>query len=293
MEHNKIEGEKCHSVVWFSGLLKQRYPKTFSAIEIILSKQKINSRLLKGTNDIWCRDYLPVPNRNGGYVQFRFDPVYLRPKKYHNLRTDPCLVNPQLDLAIENSDLILDGGNVIRFGRVVVVTDVVLKDNPYWPSDLIIDEIKSRINVDRVIIIPRQPYDWTGHADGMVRLIDESHILVNDYEQENATFRRKLNKSLDDAGLIQITLPYGADYSNVDSNSASGTYINFLMIDNIILFPEFSLAEDPKARSVINDIYPGHEIFGIDCQSLSKEGGVLHCIGWVQGTELRIQGIKE
>jgi agmatine deiminase len=273
------------TVVWFSELLKTQFPLLYSEIAFILSNREIAIRTLKETNDIWCRDYLPVSDGRGGFVQFRFNPSYLNYKKYRHLITHPVPLHNQIGITPAISSLVLDGGNVVRSSKTVVMSDIVLKDNPGWSEVEIRNEIISRLNVGKVVILPHQSYDFTGHADGMVRLLDDKRILVNDYSKESKKFRKKVWHLLDNAELSPITFPYGMDYSYYDSKSAIGTYINFLIISNTILLPTFGLPEDDTAEKIIKENYPANEIVRINCRLLAKEGGVLNCIGWVQNVQ--------
>lgn len=266
--------------LWVSSLLPEKFPLIFKDITSILSGRNISIKQIYGTKDIWCRDYLPVPDSKGGYVQFRFDPGYLRYKKYSHLKSDPAALYDQLEISPMQSELILDGGNVIMCGNTIIVSDIVRKDNPKWSKEVIIKELKDTLKVKKVVMIPRQRWDFTGHADGMTRLIDEHHVLVNNYSKENVRFRNKLRHSFEKNCIVPITFTYGLDYSNKNTRSAVGTYINFLEVDNIILLPAFGIREDSQALSETHACFPGHEVYQIDCRSLAEEGGVLNCITW-------------
>jgi agmatine deiminase len=170
----------------------------------------------------------------------------------------------------------------VRVGKTIVITDVVKKDNPGWSDEAIKNELSNRLNVSKVVIIPRQPNDFTGHADGMVRLLDENLILVNEFSKEGVKFKSKLKKSLDEAGLTPVPFPYEMDYASKNNSTAVGTYINFLKIGNTILLPDFKLKEDDFAVSEIRNHYPGHDVFKIDSRLLAEGGGILNCVGWVE-----------
>ena len=65
-------------------LLTKRSVKT-----TILKKHDVEYRLLKGTKDIWCRDYMPIQTESGKLVQFRYDPSYLKgQKEWEDSRSD-------------------------------------------------------------------------------------------------------------------------------------------------------------------------------------------------------------
>jgi agmatine deiminase len=246
-----------------------------------LDRNSIQYKLLEGTKDIWVRDYLPVLDNTGGSVQFRFNPGYLRSKKYSHLVSDPEILWEQLGLKPSRSELIIDGGNIIMSQDTVITTDFVKKDNPAWTDTDIMEELKKKLKVNRVIIIPHQPHDFTGHADGMVRFIDSKRVLVNDYSGEKEKFRKALLNKTRNAGLGIIPFTYSPDYSPESVNSAKGTYINFLDTGKCILFPLFETETDENALREVTDYFPGHKIIGIESNEIASEGGVLNCIGWV------------
>ena len=65
-------------IVYLSELLATRYPETCKRLTDILNRHNVPFAFLKGTKDIWCRDYMPVQTPSGKLIQFRYDPSYLR-----------------------------------------------------------------------------------------------------------------------------------------------------------------------------------------------------------------------
>ena len=47
-------------IVYMSEVLKDKYPDTCKKLIGILDKHHVKYAFIKGTNDIWCRDYMPV-----------------------------------------------------------------------------------------------------------------------------------------------------------------------------------------------------------------------------------------
>ena len=84
------------NTVYFSDLLrtKSEFTSTCQTITDILDKHNINFHFLKGTKDIWAKDYMPIQTNNDRLVQFRYEPTYL--KEYLELQSDPkevCEIN--------------------------------------------------------------------------------------------------------------------------------------------------------------------------------------------------------
>lgn len=189
---------------------------------------------------------------------------------------------------IHYSDLILDGGKFIQCGSRAIITEKVLRANHDNNKNKdqnrkeLVETILRQLMLDEVILIPSQPYDWTGHADGMVRFVDERRLLVNDFSKESPSWKAKLARSLRGHGLEIITFPYVSteEKNQYGEYTARGCYINFLQIGNLIVLPQFDLPEDARAIEVTRQYFPSCTIETINCNEIAFEGGVLNCISW-------------
>ena len=54
---------------------------------------------------------MPVQIDKNDFVQFRYDPDYL--KNFEELKSDPLIINSQLGISFEVSEIILDGDNLV------------------------------------------------------------------------------------------------------------------------------------------------------------------------------------
>jgi agmatine deiminase len=130
-------------------------------------------------------------------------------------------------------------------------------------------------------VIPKEPGDVIGHADGMLRFVDAETVFVNDYSKVAPSFGRRLQSVLRRASLNWIELPYCPVAEETDGiSSAVGCYANFLMVRGLIILPTFGIAEDITARQVLVKRAPQFAIETSDCTKLAKEGGVLNCMTW-------------
>ena len=75
----------------------------------------------------------------------------------------------------------IDGGNIVRWYDAAIMTDEIYVENPGVERPRLRDRLRALLEVDRLILIPKEPYDKIGHADGMVRFVDSTTVLVNDY----------------------------------------------------------------------------------------------------------------
>lgn len=114
------------NTVYFSDkmLTDERFTETCNALTDILDKHSIKSDFLKSTNDIWCRDYMPIQIEKGKFVQFRYEPSYLKDEL--ELQSDPKKVNQANNIRPQYTKINLDGGNVVNWSDRAIITDRVL-----------------------------------------------------------------------------------------------------------------------------------------------------------------------
>lgn len=265
--------------VFISALLKDRYPELYTSIASILKEENIKLIELEHTKDIWCRDYMPVQVSADRFVQFKYDPDYLKSKKYRHLRSEQSDVLAPLGFNLQISDLIVDGGNIVRSESKVIMTNKIFTENKNRSKPDIIQEILTILALEEIIIVPKVPYDFTGHSDGMVRFVNNNTVLLNDFRKCHPAYFEKLKKSLTGNGLNIVLLPwYG--WKNDCDDEDTGDYINFLHVGNLIILPEFDPVTDAEAKAIIRHSYPGSKLAAVDGRLIAKEGGLLNCCTW-------------
>ena len=252
----------------------------FNQITLLLDTHKIAYQLLPNTKDIWARDYMPIQVNTHTFVAYVYQPDYLQEEK--NFITNADEVCKTLGIETIKTKLILDGGNVVKYQNKVILTDKIFSENKfqYTPSE-VIEEIKKALQVDTVIIIPWDTNEPYGHADGMVRFVDENTILTHGYYKTYSTeFQNKFYTALANFNLIAL------EYKVKKPNEAfNWGYINFLQTPEIILVPTFGIEEDAQALAQLGKAFPLYAerkmIFPIAMKSFVKKGGgALNCISW-------------
>ena len=262
--------------VYLSGVLRRaKYSAFRKRFEQKLKEHRIRYDFLRLTNDIWCRDYMPVQVLQNKFVQFEYDPVYLP-------WTDATKVCKDIDIEPKITDIKLDGGNVVKSRTKVIVTERMVRTNKrLYERKELIRQFKRLLAVKDVILIPECPTDPFGHADGMVRFCDgvkdERHVFVNDYGAEEAKLKKDLYAVLKGHGLIPIPMPYNPPEN--DGLSARGIYINYLQIGKTVFYPTYRLSSDKKAKKFFFE-YFGSNAVSVRADEIANEGGILNCIGW-------------
>ncbi len=276
--------EDAAQTVYMSALLASRYPAECKRLTDILNKHNIPFAFLEGTKDIWCRDYMPVQAPSGKFVQFKYDPSYLRTPEYADSRSDVKLVDELNDIHPVFSDINLDGGNVVMYGDKAIVTDRVFSENPDYDKERLVDELASLLECE-IVIIPayKETYDFTGHADGMMRFVDATTVLVNNLEQDFKYMKDSIVKAFDKANLKYINFPW-FEYKEKGSNdNAIGIYLNYLEVGNLIIMPVFGVPgnKDAEALAKLKEVFPDKTIETIDYNAIALTGGILNCTTWL------------
>jgi agmatine deiminase len=137
------------------------------------------------------------------------------------------------------------------------------------------------LEVDDPIVIPVEPGDEAGHADGVVRFLDGDLVVINDYSEVASSYGRHLKNVLRRARLEWVELPYRPEDASCDGMpSAVGCYANFLMVRGLIVVPAFGLPEDDIALRIIEEHAGPFAVASLGSRDLARRGGVLNCATW-------------
>ena len=271
--------------IYFAKKLKQDNPATFKEIINVLSSFDIKPHILPETKDIWARDFMPIQVTKDKFVEYRYDPDYLQGTIIgsRELKTYPDIVCDSIGLKTSKSDIILDGGNIVKSSNAVILTDKILEENKFhYKKKQLLDKLQEIFEVDNVILIPWD-YDCDyGHSDGMLRFINDETVLISGfYERADLDLKERMLKSLKKAKLNWEWLRC-YDKEEDEQNIA---YINFLQTKDLILIPKLNAKkEDNIAFEQISKYYPDYainkRIAQVDMTEIVQFGGALNCITW-------------
>lgn len=269
--------------IYISEWLKKDYKVVYAQLSSVLAELQITPQTLPYSNEVWCRDYMPVHVGEGRYVGFNFRPDYLWDKpSYRRYITRQDLATE--DLSIEFSDkvdLFLDGGNYVRCGNKVVMTDKIFSENPNWRPLAVLTRLEEAFQ-EEVVLLPWDMNEPYGHSDGMVAWLGENRILLNNYGQlekgMEKSFTKRITKILEHHfDIVELR------YDNITSPD-SWCYLNFLETDNAIILPALSenhdCENDQTAFSLFQSIFKEKKIKQVYARPLVKDGGALHCVTW-------------
>ena len=194
--------------VYIANSLK-RYPLVYHPLITNLKANGIEVEILDTLN-IWTRDYMPIQTRTG-FVKFKYKT--LKYEQYPQLRIDfdlPYRVSVIKRFSnLKYSDIILDGGNcqMNPEKNIAVITDALFKNNPEYEKEELINKLSELLDA-KIIIIPREPYDELGHADGIVKFISRHFIFLNVYNgKTESKYREEVEGILKSNGLEVAGFP--------------------------------------------------------------------------------------
>lgn len=264
-------------MLYFSSLLEtiDEYRPAGKRLFATLEAHGIPYGLMENTRDIWMRDFMPVRTRTGNYVSFRYEPSYLkeRPDLQTDFRRDMSGAFPFAPVVY--SHINLDGGNVVfsPSKTKAVISDRVFSENADQPRDALVEELE-RLLEAKVILIPSLPSDMTGHADGMVRFVDETTVVGNRTPYRFG-LEARIRKVLEKQGLRVVEFPYFGS----PKDSAAGCYLNFLETEQGVLLPVFGVEMDSEAVAAAESVFR-KPVIPVNINEVAEQGGVLNCISW-------------
>lgn len=269
--------------LYLSDLLPKEYPEFFKRFETVLNEVGIPFEFLSDTKDIWAVDYMPVQTRKNEFIQFRYEPDYLMDSKENRASiSDVSSICRAIGIKPVKSDVNLDGGNVTKWNDRVIMCEKVFDENPDLSEDELFDELLEYFNLkeENLHFVPWDEYDFTGHADGMVRFANANTLLVNDYSKEEPEFRNLFQEAIEATGLEAIVLPYEPE-DDPTLVSAVGLYLNYLEMEQAVIVPVFNLPSDAKAVEILTQVFKNKPVKPIECTELARKGGgILNCITW-------------
>ena len=249
--------------------------KCWKEIQFALEQSHIPYGLLTDTRDYWVRDVMPIQLSSDTYLQYVYAPDYLRNSDAY--RTDGVACFEELNFSDARrikTDVVLDGGNVIKCSDSVIMTDKVFYENRKYTKSVLMNELERCFGVE-LVVIPWDRYEPYGHADGMVRYLGDGRVLLANYGDFTPAFAEKLLKILSCRyEVAELRFPVSKP------STYNWAYINYLQVGEVILLPKLGVEEDEVAYEQFRSLCPQASIYQVDVKSLVRRGGVLNCVSW-------------
>ena len=189
----------------------------------------------------------------------------------------------------DHLDFVLEGGSIESDGKGTVFTTECCLMAPHRNQPLTKEEIEDRLKewlgAERIVWLQHGSLigdDTDGHIDTLVRICPEDTLLYTGGDKDHpdlALMEEELKNLRTMEGcpyrLLKLPLPQPI-FDNGDRLPA--TYANYLVLNGAILVPTYNQPDlDEEAMRIVGQAFPDREIVGIDCRTVIKQHGSLHC----------------
>lgn len=184
-------------------------------------------------------------------------------------------------------NFILEGGGVESNGVDTLLTTSTCMLNPNrnkeFSKEQITQKLKDFFGLKNIIYLNHGYLagdDTDSHIDTLARFIDEETIMYVKCEDETDEHYKELKLMEDELkqlnfNLIPLPFPTPIYFEN---ERLPATYANFLFVNGAVLVPVYGVKEDSEAISIFEQTFKNIDIIPIDCSTLIKQHGSLHCV---------------
>jgi agmatine/peptidylarginine deiminase len=245
------------------------------------------------TNDTWARDCSALSIKENDEIKlldFSFNAWGDKFESKKDNKMSQAIKN-HYSKKLWHVNFVLEGGAIESNGAGVILTTSTCQLNQNRNPNLNSIEITKKINETlgaTEILYLEHGYlagdDTDSHIDTLVRFIDEKTIMYvacEDKEDEHYKELKLMEKELQaiaikhNFSLIKLPLPH-AIYK--EDERLPATYANFLFVNGAILVPTYGVSEDEKAIQIFKQTFKDKDIIPINCSTLIKQHGSLHCV---------------
>nr|WP_226904992.1 agmatine deiminase family protein [Pedobacter schmidteae] len=294
MTKELVMGEKVHIVV-YDETEKERVAVLLTAADVALNN--VDFKVYR-TDDVWVRDNGPiyVKDKNGTlFIQDWGFNGWGKKAAYQNCNAIPAQIAK--DMGIQKVDLnatmINEGGSVEIDGHGVLMAckSSILNENrnPGMTQAQAEAIFSKNLGITKFIWLEgKAGLDITDmHIDGFARFANASTIITMnaddlDYWQVPAGDVQSLQAATNKDGVaytfVKVPLTKNDVVTTYGKNVGKGSYINYYIANNSVLVPNYNDPNDAVANKIIQGIYPGKKVVGIDCRNLFANGGMVHCV---------------
>ncbi len=248
------------------------------------------------TNEPWCRDHGPI------FVTRKDEPrlavidwdYNAWGGKYPPCDLDevvPTRVAEKLGLPVFYPRMILEGGSIDVNGTGALLTSescLLNKNrNPHLTREEIEQRLRDYLGVREILWLGAgiEGDDTDGHIDDLTRFVAERTVVTvieedrddKNHEPLRENLARLKEMRIDNTPLEIHTLPMPARIVR-EGMRLPASYANFYIANKCVLLPTSADANDAKAMSVLEKLFPERRIVPIDCRELIWGLGAFHCL---------------
>ena len=264
-----------------------------------LFKNKKNLTFVKiDSNDTWSRDFGGITVKNNDsytVLDFKFNAwgKKFKYKKDNNMTKSLKLKGLLKQYKHKSINFVLEGGSIDSNGAGIIMTTskclLEKNRNPHLNKNSIEKTLNETLGAKKVLWLNNGSLvgdDTDSHIDTLARFIDTNTIVYQTCDDKN-------NDNYNNLKLMQNELKSFTNLKNekfnlialpsikkiiYDNEQLPATYANFLIINNAVLVPTYNDKNDNIALDIFKKIFPKRDIIAVDCTTLIKQRGSLHCV---------------
>ncbi len=251
------------------------------------------------SDDTWTRDHGPLAVEENDTLRLH-DYVFTGWGGKFSAARDNTLTRRLADTGVyacpvSERGLVLEGGALESDGAdTLLTTEACLLNpnrNPGLDRQAVEDWLHEDFGVTRVLWLAHghlEGDDTDSHVDTLARFCDPATIAYVRCDDERdphypalAAMETELKalRRRDGEPYRLVPLPWpAACFDPVDGHRLPATYANFLIINGAVLVPTYGDAADTRALTALAGAFPGRDIIPIDCLSVIRQHGSLHCL---------------
>ena len=250
------------------------------------------------TNDTWARDHAFISCIDGNQrilLDFQFNGWGLKFAANHDNQINQNLYRAGIIKGryINCRDFVLEGGSIESDGKgtLLTTTSCLLAENRnnHLDKKEIEDRLRKYFSVTRILWLNHSWLagdDTDGHIDTVARFCTPdtiAYIQCTDTDDEHydglKAMEEELKKLTTIEGQPYRLIPLPMPTAIYDSGQRlPATYANFLIMNTAVLMPTYGQSiADSLAAEQLRQAFPDKQIISIDCRTLIRQHGSLHC----------------
>lgn len=231
---------------------------------------------------------------------------------YYSWEKDQAMATAMLDnihVPSFKAPIVLEGGSIHVDGEGTLLTtaECLLNKNrnPDYTQQDIEQQLRDYLGVTHFIWLPLGVHldETDGHIDNMACFARPGEVILHwtddkqdpQYARSQAAYKvlsqardakgRALKIwKLPQPGPLYITkqeaagIKPGSGVPRRAGDRMAGSYVNFLITNNRLVFPLLDSKTDSQAQEMLETIFPELEVVGVDTREVLLGGGNIHCI---------------
>lgn len=269
--------------------------------EKVLQKEQVDMTqvefFLNPTNDAWCRDHGPAfiinkKERKKAIVNWEYNAWGGKYPPFDLDNAIPIRIGDHLGLEVFNTDIIMEGGSVDFNGAGTLLTTKACLLNPNRNIELNQQQIEQYLvnyyGIEQVLWLGDGIVgdDTDGHIDDITRFVNEDTVVTvveEDMRDDNFLILQanlaelKKMRLLNDKQLNIVELPM-PDAVIHDNTRLPASYANFYIANKHVIVPTYRCDKDQKAIEILQALFTGRKVVGIDSTDIIWGLGSFHCL---------------